>query len=176
MSKSKELQRKFLENFNFSFFDTCHSATPTKTVSLFAFLSEIRSGKAFGHHIQAVRQTSDKKGREALKKRTLPCVTISGVFAPSRNKANLTNYSGLMQVDFDSLPDIDAQRELLKKDGYTLAMFNSPSGNGLKLIVKTENQPGQHETAFQELKEYYKNSNKEAFFKRLDEAKTIFKK
>ena len=28
----------------------------------------------------------------------------------------------------------------------------------------------------EQLKEYYKNSNKEAFFKRLDEAKTIFKK
>lgn len=154
MSNAKELSENFLSEFKFSFFENCTKAKPSKIISLYDFLSDIKNGKV-KNEIKEIQKIKDKD-RRTLKKKSLPSVSLSGLFDPSRNKKNLKKHSGLIQVDFDEVKDLAKAFELLKKDAFTLACFISPSGEGIKLIVRIPANGGTHEASFKALREYYR--------------------
>jgi hypothetical protein len=61
-------------------------------------------------------------------------------------------------LDFDKFPDdneMDTWRSQLTNDPYTFALFTSPSGDGLKIIVKIPPEPENHKSYFSELQKYY---------------------
>lgn len=90
-------------------------------------------------------------------KNNLPAICFSGTFN-SRSAAGLVKHSGLICLDFDKYPDaktLKADRDKLVKDKYTFALFISPSGNGLKLIVKIPAEPDNHKAYFESLNNYY---------------------
>ena len=101
--------------------------------------------------ITKIRQEQNKEKRSALKKQ-LPAVAVSGIFS---DRKTLTNYSGLIQIDFDELTDPEIVKKDLIKDPYTYVAFISPSGNGLKLIVKVPRYPEEHIKNFEALELYY---------------------
>ena len=80
--------------------------------------------------------SNGKKNKADEIKRGLNYVTFSGVFS-KRGAKNLTDYSGLMVLDLDDLPDVvEVKKTILEQTDIEVAMiFVSPSGNGLKVIV-----------------------------------------
>lgn len=76
-------------------------------------------------------------GNKDLKLR-LPSIVFGGVFS-QRNKKGLEQHSGLMVVDFDKYPDNQTMLdhlEVLKQNKHFVLLFISPSGNGIKGVVK----------------------------------------
>jgi len=74
-------------------------------------------------------------------KNSLPCILFAGEFT-ERNSNSLVAHSGLMVVDFDKYPDsetMDKQMELLKVNPYFISLFISPSGKGIKGVVRIPN-------------------------------------
>ena len=72
------------------------------------------------------------------KKNSLPCILFAGEFT-ERNSNSLIQHSGLMVVDYDKYPDnesINVHLEELKHNPHFVLLFISPSGNGIKGVVK----------------------------------------
>lgn len=121
----------------------------------------IRAGTGFGDLIQKLRTEPDKAKRDELKK-SLPAITVSGLFGESRKMEHLKLHSGFIQMDFDNVSNIPDAVRRLKQDKYSFAVFLSPTGTGIKLIVKIPPHIDLHITYFNELKSYYqKNFNLE---------------
>lgn len=141
-----------------SLFKDCRAidSTPISIEELFEL---IRSGHGFKDTIDNIRATNDQNEKDNLKKQ-LPAVTVSGLFENGRKKENLIAYSGLIQIDIDKVGNLSEQRDLLEKDKYTYALFISPSGNGLKLIVKISEDIKNHQNSFLALEKYYKEKYK----------------
>ena len=88
-------------------------------------------------------------------KRNLPCMTISATFKERRKKDYLESYTGLLHLDYDKLENAEEVKTNLISIPYTYSAFISPSGNGVKVLVKSDNAMSSHEVAFNSLREYY---------------------
>lgn len=64
-------------------------------------------------------------------KKGLPCITMSGRFT-ARAKKNLTAHTGLIQADFDHVPDIPKLKAWLAADPHVALNPKSPTGTGVK--------------------------------------------
>lgn len=60
-----------------------------------------------------------------------------------------------MVADFDHVQDFDALRTTLEADPYTCLLFRSPSGDGLKLVVKVPAIIKDHKGRFDALMRYF---------------------
>jgi VirE N-terminal domain/Primase C terminal 2 (PriCT-2) len=105
--------------------------------------------------IFTLRGPIPKQEYDQIKKESIPCVTLSGTFT-HRDRKNLVNHSGLMQVDIDKVEDYDATFSKLCKDEYIYVCFRSPGGNGIKVIVKINPSADTHKSQFQALEIYFK--------------------
>ena len=106
--------------------------------------------------VKSIRQTKDKSERNDLKKR-LPAICFSGVFN-KRNDAGLKEHSGLICLDFDGYQKkktLLEHKEKLTKDQYVFAVFISPSGNGLKVLIQVPALPDNHINYFNSLEKYF---------------------
>ena len=115
---------------------------------------EIKSEK-YKAKIDQIR--SSKKGplRDTLK-RSLPCVTLSGTCEKGRGKGKeLTTHSGLMQLDFDEVGNIEKATETLMEDPFTLMVCLSPSGEGVKAVAAID--PDKHKECFKEASKWYED-------------------
>lgn len=113
--------------------------------TLAAVVAAIRGG-TWGARVAEIRQAYQAAGGgEAGKtaaaplKKTLPGVTFSGRFNGRRKSANLAAPSGLICADLDLLGgDLAHVRAALAGDSRTLAVFTSPSGDGLKAVFRCD--------------------------------------
>jgi len=85
----------------------------------------------------------------------LPAFTISATYKDKRKKENVESYSGLLHLDYDKLDNIQDVKSKIISNPYTYAAFVSPSGKGLKVLVKCDNDLSTHTYAFNALKQYY---------------------
>jgi len=92
-------------------------------------------------------------------KTTLPSVTFSGIFNNIRKSANLIFYNNILVIDIDKLNsgDINNIKEILKADDYILSIWISPSGRGLKGLIKIQGSPQDHKISFKKIVDYYKS-------------------
>jgi predicted P-loop ATPase len=105
--------------------------------------------------IEKIRSVQDKRERNRLKN-NLPGFAASGTF--SKRKADcLIKHSGLIQIDIDDVNNVENIKAHLVADKFTFLCFTSPSGNGIKLLVKIEAKAESHLQSFQELELYYKS-------------------
>ena len=121
-------------------------------------LDRIRDGKS-KELVTSIRKEKNKSERNELKKK-LPSVCFSGKFS-KRADNSLLEHSGLICLDFDGYPkqkDMIQDKEKMMKDKYTFSVFISPSGNGLKVLIKIPNDAENHVKYFQSLEKYF-NSN-----------------
>ena len=91
-------------------------------------------------------------------KTKLPCIMFAGEFI-ERKKTGLKEHSGLMVLDFDKVPENDYKRlfDQLKENKHIIALFRSPSRNGIKGIVHIPKcNAKEHEQYF---KEFVKDFN-----------------
>ena len=84
-------------------------------------------------------------------KRELPVVMYSGKFS-GRKDEDLTEHSGAIVLDFDHI-DVAHSKNALATDDYILACWVSPSGDGLKALVKIA-QPRKHRDHFRAIASY----------------------
>lgn len=113
---------------------------------------------AWKAEVEVVRRAyqSDKPTAAKLKAK-LPAIAWSGVFE-QRNNRSLLTHSGLLCLDLDGLGDrVDGARRLLVQDRHVLAVFTSPSGLGLKVIVPVKAcDDQQHRACFLAAESYFK--------------------
>lgn len=123
---------------------------PTQSYDALKVLEIIKSTRHFTivHKLRNAKDTNVKKGIKAK----LDYVTWSGIFTKRQND-RLVMHSGLLCIDLDDLQDVAATKEQLIKDKYSFAVFLSPSGNGLKVLVLIE--AAHHLESFLELEQYY---------------------
>ena len=62
-----------------------------------------------------------------------------------------------MHLDYDKLDNIQDVKSKIISNPYTYAAFVSPSGKGLKVLVKCDNDLSTHTYAFNALRSYYDN-------------------
>jgi hypothetical protein len=97
------------------------------------YLERIKDG-AVREQIKEVRAalTQEEKNKA---KGELSAVTFAGTFK-TRAKSGLKQASGLAILDFDKPNNLTELKAKLKKDPYTFSVWISPSGKGLKALVK----------------------------------------
>tara|TARA_R100000353_G_scaffold3438_3_gene5354 strand:+ start:6271 stop:7899 length:1629 start_codon:yes stop_codon:yes gene_type:complete len=71
----------------------------------------------------------------------------------SRNDEALFEHSGLIVLDFDHV-DVESTKKSLATDEYVYSCWTSPSGNGVKALVKITN-PERHRDHFRALVKYF---------------------
>ena len=106
--------------------------------------------------VKRIRQESDKTKRNEIKQ-SLPAICFSGQFT-KRNDNSLSQHSGLICLDFDNFPNeklMLEEKEVITNDRYTFACFISPSGLGLKVLVKIPDQQETHKQYFNSLQHHF---------------------
>jgi len=91
-----------------------------------------------------------------IDKRLLPCFTPSGIFR-KRQDNELLQYSNIIHLDFDKVKALEKAVFEINLDKYTYGSFISPSMNGIKVFVKTNNPSHLHQECFKQVKEYYQD-------------------
>ena len=126
-------------------------------VNVDKILDRIKEGKS-KDLVKSIRLESDKRKRQELKK-SLPAICFSGKFT-NRKDTSIINHSGFICLDFDGYEkrkEMLEAKQKLSKDKYTYSVFVSPSGNGLKVLVKIPNDPENHVNYFLALQNYYQS-------------------
>jgi len=106
--------------------------------------------------VKKIRTEKEKTERNKLKQ-LLPAICFSGTFV-KRADASLIEHSGLICLDFDGY---DKQKTLLQdkenlsKSKYVFSVFISPSGDGLKILVKIPTDPENHTSYFNSLEKHF---------------------
>lgn len=136
------------------FKDIRETANP-KYTTIKTSLERIRSGKQKSL-IERVRGTHsvDQNGNpipDKDAKKELPVVMYSGKFS-GRKDEDLQEPSSVMVLDFDHIDVVGAKRALATDD-YVLACWVSPSGDGLKALVKISH-PRKHRDHFRAMSSY----------------------
>lgn len=105
---------------------------------------------------KALRNTTDKEKRNDLKKK-LKCICFSGTFS-KRKAINIVDHSGFACLDFDDVgtyEDAEILRDSLQDNEYIYSAFVSPSGNGVKALVKIPAEIENHKKYYEALCETF---------------------
>lgn len=121
-------------NMKVSFYTKYNSVAPQKNTSIFKVLEDIKNG-LYKEQIKNVRLLINDKPNRDKEKQKLPLVGFGGTFT-SRANSNLIQSSGLAMLDFDHVEDLQKLRDDVDNEVYTFCSFISPSGDGLKVLVK----------------------------------------
>lgn len=106
--------------------------------------------------VKSIRSQSGKTERNELKK-NLPAICFSGKFN-KRNDNSLVEHNGLICLDFDGYTktkELLQDKENLSKNKYVFSVFISPSGDGLKVLVKIPADAENHVNYFNSLEKYF---------------------
>lgn len=105
-----------------------------------------------------IRNTIDKEKRQTLKK-YLPCICFSGKFPQSRKDAEIIEHSSFIVLDFDNVEDIRSRQTDIISNDFVYACWVSPSGNGLKALIKVANGE-KHREHFEALRDVFPEIDK----------------
>lgn len=99
-------------------------------------LNRIKEGRS-KNLVENIRTTIDKERRNQLKI-NLPSVCFSGKF-DERKDEKIISHSGFICLDFDDIEDVNEKKSTLCANEFIYACWVSPSGNGLKALIKVAN-------------------------------------
>jgi DNA-binding transcriptional MerR regulator len=122
---------------------------------VYKILERIKDGSS-KDLVKRIRLEKNKTERNELKKQ-LPAVCFSGVFN-KRVDSSIIKHSGLVCLDFDGYDKqkvLLQDKENLSKNKYVYSVFISPSGNGLKVLVKIPEDADNHVNYFNSLEKYF---------------------
>lgn len=118
-------------------------------------LERIRNGSS-KDLVKRIRAEKDKKTRNDLKKE-LPSICFSGKFN-RREDNSLIQHSGLICLDFDGYEkqkELLNDKETISKKKFVYSVFISPSGDGLKVLVKIPADADNHKNYFRSLEKFF---------------------
>ena len=121
-------------------------------ISVEAALKRIQEGKS-KKTVEEIRNTLDKEKANKIKL-NLPSVCFSGKFGADRTDAQLLKHSGYIVLDFDNIFELREKQTEIISNPFIYACWVSPSGNGLKALVKIANG-SKHREHFQALQEVF---------------------
>ena len=130
-------------------FKNVYDKTSPHHIQLATALQRIQSGKS-NTLVSEVRDGHKEKKLE------LPVVCFSGEFS-SRSDDALFEHSGFIVLDFDHV-DVDATKRSLATDDYIYSCWTSPSGHGVKALVKITH-PERHRDHFRALVKYFERQH-----------------
>ena len=126
------------------------------TDSIQNILQKIKNGeweKQVTNIRKLISDGDDNKASDV--KKSLPAFTVSATFKDKRGKNFVDKYTRLLHLDYDYIDKVKELKARVIDIPYTYAVFISPSGNGLKVFVKTDNDLYSHTNAFNKLRDYY---------------------
>ncbi len=127
-----------------------------KTIPM--ILDEIKTGK-YKHAIVYLRKSLSENKMEAYEKakKSLPAFTPSGKFIGGRKMEFLVEYSNCIILDIDKLntKELVKVNHATRQCEFTYACFISPSGNGLKILVKVCSTKNGHKETFLAIQDHY---------------------
>jgi putative DNA primase/helicase len=136
-----------LSELRVSLFAGAYSTTPEPDGLLCQVLADIRGEGKRGQELKKLtlevreklaKAEGDKKDKKvAAAKNQLQCITASGRF-PQRAKEHLTTHTGIIQADFDYVPDIAKLKAWLEKDPHCVLTFESSTGTGVKALFRVQ--------------------------------------
>ncbi|MBN2776536.1 MAG: PriCT-2 domain-containing protein [Bacteroidales bacterium] len=137
-----------------SIFENFNRIIANKPIEI--ILELIRTGK-FKHHIDSLRQlvAEERISEYTARKKSLPAFTPSGMFNGGRKSNLLQEYSRIIILDIDKIENIADVRKKAESCKFTFACFESPSGKGIKILVRTDNSVTKHREAFLRAQSYY---------------------
>ena len=135
-------------------------------LSLKEFNKRVKRGnEPLRDKISKIRNPTTTKDEKDRLKKSLLSICFSGTFSKREDDA-LIKHSGVFCADFDKYPNEEtllAERKRIEEDKHTLHCFRSPSGNGLKVLIRIpESDKHEHKRRF---KAYEKHINSEYFDK-----------
>jgi hypothetical protein len=126
-------------------------------ISVDLALNRIKNGNS-KKLVEEIRNTLDKEKAGELKK-NLPCICFSGKFGSDRKDEQIVSHSKFLVLDFDNVYELrDKQTDIISHN-FVYACWVSPSGNGLKALVKIANGD-KHRDHFEALEEIFPEVDK----------------
>ncbi|KRT15956.1 hypothetical protein ASU31_10635 [Pedobacter ginsenosidimutans] len=116
------------------------------------------SGENFKTIITTAREIYNSGNSEeyTLYKNKLPAVTFSGTFSPARNASSIVSYSSLIVLDIDKIGErLQKIKHDLFKDMFVVAIWLSPSGDGLKFLISTSCSRDLHKQVYKNAVKYF---------------------
>ncbi len=116
---------------------TKHSIQPLERILTKAQTSEILRLKT-NHYREWLNDNPDATSQQKsnMKANIFNAVIFSGTFTGTGKAEDIRQMSGLLVLDIDNVENLFEVGSKLKKDKYTYLMFLSPSGNGIKVVIK----------------------------------------
>lgn len=130
-------------------FKNVFDKTNPHVIHLSKALERIKSGRS-STLVSEVRDGNKDKKKE------LPVVCFSGEFS-SRADDALFEHSGFIVLDFDHV-DVEATKQSLAHDDFIQSCWTSPSGGGVKALVRITN-PERHRDHFRSLVKYFERTH-----------------
>jgi len=123
-------------------FKLVNSPSNFEEVSFDQVLSIIKDDKSLKEQIESLRQADvDSYGKYKL---ALPAFSVSTTFNTIRSNEDVKDYNGIIHLDYDHVSDPEALKEKLAELSFVYAAFISPSGEGVKVFVKTNSSMDTH--------------------------------
>ncbi|MCB4809018.1 VirE protein [Tamlana sp. 62-3] len=144
---------------NCSFFKApVRNVFPSETLRLHQVFALITSNK-YKKITEELRAITNVKEARKFKANRFDYVTLSGTFE-KRSDNNLLKHSNLLTIDFDHLENLQELRTQLLNDEYfeTEMLFISPSGDGLKWIIRIDVSEVTHSEYFTAVANYIKHN------------------
>ena len=135
-------------NYIVTEFEKVNKPNPVNRRELIEILADIKNGK-YETLVSACRLATDKDSLEFAKIQ-LPLFTPTGVFN-YRSIAGMEKYNGLICLDIDHIEDPVALKKRAVKLDYVFAAFITPSGKGLKVLIKSKANPENYKIVEQEI-------------------------
>ena len=131
---------------------------PVGVVSLAEVYEEIVSD-AYKVITEELRSLNDQEKEKEFKMKKLSWITTSGIFT-KRDEANLVSHSNTIGIDLDYVDDMDDAKHKLLNDPYfyTLLLFVSPRGKGLKWFVPIDLGRGGHKMWYNAITNYLREA------------------
>jgi len=132
-----------------SIFETVKKSKDPHDITIEKTLLRIKNGasKVLVEKVRAatgkdLKELKDNRGKIKI---LLPCVTFAGTFK-ERNNQNLLIYSRHIVLDFDNVSNPIHRKEMMAKIPFIYACWISPSGDGLKVLVRvgSDNHAGHY--------------------------------
>jgi hypothetical protein len=127
------LQMRAVYFMKVSFFKSIQNTSPHVSKDVSHFLDRIKDGKS-EKIISQLRFEPDKDKKKQIKLQ-LPVICFNGEFL-RRSNNTVKKSSGLMILDFDNLQNPSLFKNQLKSDPCIFSAWISPSGDGVKALLR----------------------------------------
>ncbi|MCW2120082.1 BT4734/BF3469 family protein [Flavobacterium sp. 7A] len=138
-------------------FNSLKNTQNYSNITMFDELNHIKNG-TYKDIVQTCREALKQNDKELYNKlkSNLPAVTFCGEFK-GRKAIDIVVYNNLMILDIDDLSSNDFLniKKNISNDKYVLSLWDSPSGSGIKCLIKIDSSIEKHKGIFNSLSVYF---------------------